>query len=162
RRLDPRVEDERFQSALHDLVGRGILRPLGDVSEQSTTYVFVHTLARDVAYAGIPKAERARRHALVALAAGHHHAWAAGEIGAIQVLVSALAAASDAGVDRVTGEALRQLGLIDYLIGRLSSAETRFREALALADRVGDRRGAGWALQHLAWSATTRGDYGLA
>jgi tetratricopeptide (TPR) repeat protein len=27
---------------------------------------------------------------------------------------------------------------------------------------VGDRRGAGWALQHLAWSATTRGDYELA
>ncbi|MDQ1695843.1 MAG: hypothetical protein QOJ03_1196, partial [Frankiaceae bacterium] len=33
---------------------------------------------------------------------------------------------------------------------------------LALAERVGDRRGAGWALQHLAWSATTRGDYPLA
>src|SRR5439155_16028471 len=41
----------------------------------------------------------------------------------------------------------------------LGAAETRFREALALAERVGDRRGAGWALQHLAWSATTRGDY---
>ena len=29
-------------------------------------------------------------------------------------------------------------------------------------ERVGDLRGAGWALQHLAWSATTRGDYALA
>jgi tetratricopeptide (TPR) repeat protein len=70
-----------------------------------------------------------------------------------------LAAASDAGVDRVAGEALRQLGMIDYRTGRLSSAESRFADALALAERVGDRKGAGWALHHLAWSATTRGDY---
>src|SRR5205085_7867390 len=77
-------------------------------------------------------------------------------------LVSALAAASDAGVDRVTAEALRQLGMIDYRNGRLTAAEGRYREALALAQRVGDRRGSGWALQHLAWSATTRGDYALA
>jgi tetratricopeptide (TPR) repeat protein len=52
--------------------------------------------------------------------------------------------------------------MIDYRTGRLTSAEGRFTEALALAQRVGDRRGAGWALQHLAWSATTRGDYALA
>jgi tetratricopeptide (TPR) repeat protein len=82
--------------------------------------------------------------------------------GATRSLVSALAAASEAGVDRVTAEALRQLGMVDYRNGRLAAAEGRFREALALAQRVGDRRGAGWALQHLAWSATTRGDYALA
>lgn len=76
--------------------------------------------------------------------------------------VSAVAAASDAGLDRVTGEAIRQLGLLDYLTGRLRSAESRFRQALDLARRVGDQRGAGWALQHLAWSATTRADYALA
>src|SRR5213078_4132858 len=67
-----------------------------------------------------------------------------------------------AGSDRVAGEALRQLGIIDFRTGRLSAAEVRFADALALAERVGDRRGAGWALQHLAWSATTRGDYALA
>jgi tetratricopeptide (TPR) repeat protein len=76
--------------------------------------------------------------------------------------VSALATASDAGVDRVAGEALRQLGMIDYRTGRLAAAEVRFTDALTIAERVGDRRGAGWALQHLAWSATTRGDYSLA
>jgi class 3 adenylate cyclase/tetratricopeptide (TPR) repeat protein len=81
---------------------------------------------------------------------------------AVQVLVSALATASDAGFDRVTGEALRQLGMVDYRSGRLAAAEDRFGQALALAQRVGDRRGAGWALQHLAWTATTRGDYALA
>jgi class 3 adenylate cyclase/tetratricopeptide (TPR) repeat protein len=76
--------------------------------------------------------------------------------------VQALAAASSAGIDRLSGEALRQLGLLDYFEGRLRSAEERFRQAHALAVQVGDARGAGWALQHLAWSATTRGDYDLA
>ncbi|HET7529610.1 MAG TPA: adenylate/guanylate cyclase domain-containing protein [Mycobacteriales bacterium] len=289
RALEPRLDDVSFLRALEDLVGRGILRPLGEVSEQATSYVFAHALARDVAYAGIPKAERARRHAHVATWAATDLRWPAGEVdalvaaqaeealalaaemqlpardaawaarpagvvaltrlgeralarddapraerllsraldlagdeapvelidgirtgraaarvllhrldeaeadlaepqrsadlrrrsaalvvlgdlrrrrgdtkGAIPVLVTALAAASDAGLDRVAGEALRQLGLIDYLIGRLGAAETRFRDALAVAERVGDSRGAGWALQHLAWSATTRGDYPLA
>jgi tetratricopeptide (TPR) repeat protein len=81
------------------------------------------------------------------------------ETHAVEALVSALAAASESGHDRVTGEALRQLGLIDYLGGRLNAAQERFGQALSLAERVGDRRGAGWALQHLAWTATTRGDY---
>ena len=79
-----------------------------------------------------------------------------------QAFVSALAAAGSAGVDRLTGEALRQLGLLDYFDGRLRDAEERFRQAHQLAEQVGDARGAGWALQHLAWSATTRGDYALA
>ena len=82
--------------------------------------------------------------------------------GARQAFVSTLAAASSAGIDQLAGEALRQLGLLDYFDGRLQAAEARFAEARVLADRVGDRRGAGWALQHLAWSATSRGDYRLA
>ena len=77
-------------------------------------------------------------------------------------LVSALAVASEAGADRLTAEALRELGLIDHFDGRLRDAQERFRQAHALALHVGDLRGAGWALQHLAWSATTRGDYDLA
>jgi class 3 adenylate cyclase/tetratricopeptide (TPR) repeat protein len=82
--------------------------------------------------------------------------------GATAAFVSALAAASTAGLDRISGEALRQLGLIDYFDGRLRAAEERFRSAHRLAVQVGDQRGAGWALQHLAWSATTRGDYASA
>ncbi|HVU75097.1 MAG TPA: AAA family ATPase [Mycobacteriales bacterium] len=78
---------------------------------------------------------------------------------ATQAWVAALAAAGEAGLDAVAGEVMRNLGLQDYLGGRLHSADERFREALALARRVGDARGAGWALQHLAWAATTRGDY---
>ena len=72
---------------------------------------------------------------------------------------SGLAAAPD---DRQTGEGLRQLGLAECFEGRLVGAEGRFEQAQELAVRVGDQRGAGWALQHLAWSATTRGDYELA
>ncbi len=82
--------------------------------------------------------------------------------GARAAFGSALAVAGSAGVDRLAGEALRQLGLLDYFDGHLRAAEQRFRDAHALAVRGEDPRGAGWALQHLAWSATTRGDYDLA
>jgi class 3 adenylate cyclase/tetratricopeptide (TPR) repeat protein len=82
--------------------------------------------------------------------------------GARTAFVGALAAASDRGDERLVGEALRDLGLLDYFEGRLQSAEEHFEEARALAQRVGDVRGVGWALQHLAWSATTRGDYARA
>jgi class 3 adenylate cyclase/tetratricopeptide (TPR) repeat protein len=82
--------------------------------------------------------------------------------GARKAFVSALASAAASGVERLSGEALRQLGLLDYFDGRLGDAEERFEEAHALATQVGDERGAGWALQHLAWSATTRGDYSRA
>ena len=79
-----------------------------------------------------------------------------------EAFVQALDAAGTAGIDRLAGEALRQLGLLDYFDGRLRDAEERFRDAHRLAVQVDDPRGAGWALQHLAWSATTRGDYALA
>ena len=39
----------------------------------------------------------------------------------------------------------------DYLAGRMAAAEVRFAESRDLAERVNDLRGAGWALQHLAW-----------
>ena len=280
RALEPSAGDAAVAAGLTELLDRGIVRPA------DASFVFAHTLARDVAYAGIPKAERARRHSQLArwatesmhgptgevdvLVATHAEqaaelagemqlppddpAWAArgpgfdalvrlgqaalarddntradavfsralslagdpiddtdaligraaarvalhrlddaetdlagprrstdlrrraaahvvlgdllrrrGDIPeAVKALVSALAAASEAGFDRVTGEALRQLGMVDYRSGRLAAAEERFREALVLARRVGDQRGAGWALQHLAWTATTRGDYPLA
>ena len=281
------LDETAVQSAVDQLIARGIVRPAD--GDTTSSYTFAHTLAQDVTYAGIAKAERARRHAQLArwaveqlrLSAAEvdavvatqveqavrlatemrlpddDPAWTAREAGvgalvrlgqaalarddnrradsvftravqlagdvttgatvldarvgraaarvalhrlpdaeadlelpqrsndqrrrasalvvlgdirrrrgdlngATQALVSALAAASEAGVDRVTSEALRQLGMIDYRSGKLTAAEGRFREALALAQRVGDRRGAGWALQHLAWSATTRGDYALA
>ena len=289
RALEPVAGADAVPTGLEELLARGMIRPVDERGDGATTYVFAHTLARDVAYTGIPKGDRARRHARVALWAPTGLSWSNGEVDALiasqaeravalatemrlppddpawsaqgpaftalrrlgeaalarddnaraerlfgralaiappdasrsetddalvgraaalvaqhrlteaeddlvqpqssadlrrraaalvvvgdirrrrgdddaatRALVSALAAASDSGFDRVTGESLRQLGLIDYRCGRLTAAEGRFREALALAERVGDRRGSGWALQHLAWSATTRGDYSLA
>jgi class 3 adenylate cyclase/tetratricopeptide (TPR) repeat protein len=82
--------------------------------------------------------------------------------GAREAFVGALAAASERGEDRHAAEALRSLGLLDYFEGRLRDAEVHVEQARVLAEQVGDRRGVGWALQHLAWSATTRGDYALA
>jgi class 3 adenylate cyclase/predicted ATPase len=288
RALEPSADEDALLASLRELIARGIIRRSDD-SDDARTYLFAHALARDVAYAGIPKAERARRHARVAKWARTDLTWSVGEVdaliaaqaeraialatemrldesdsawtaraaglaalqrmgisalgrddnvraerllgraqslvtadtpadtradlligraaalvglhrlddaaaaveeplkstdssrraaayvvlgdvqrrrgdtnGAAQSLVTALATASDAGIDRVAGEALRQLGMIDFRLGRLTAAENRFGDALALAERVNDRRGAGWALQHLAWSATTRGDYAKA
>ncbi len=286
--IDPRPVGE-VQAALETLVARGILASTGEDSASGPQFAFIHALARDVVYAAIPKAERARQHAAVAewaeadlpgsradvdsfvaaqaeravalavemrLAPGDF-AWRARALGfaalcrlgqvalsrddderaevalnralelvdggvgesarlfaltaradartamrrfdeaehdlaeplrsadlgiragalvvlgeirrlrgeeepARQALVQALAMASDAGVDRITGEALRQLGMLDYFAGRLRQAEQRMRQALELSERVGDEHGVGWALQHLAWSATTRGDWDVA
>ncbi|MDQ1697777.1 MAG: hypothetical protein QOJ03_3130, partial [Frankiaceae bacterium] len=251
--LEPQLSAEELTASLRELTARGIVRPASPDGDEATTYVFAHTLARDVAYSGISKAERARRHARVAMWAGRDLSWSAGEVdaliagqaeqavalatemrlppddpawmarsvgfgalgrlgeaalarddnvraerlfqraldlatestpadqladvrtghaaalvglhrldeaeadlteprrsddlrrraaalvvlgdirrrrgdinGAAQALVSALAAASDSGVDRVAGEALRQLGMIDYRTGRLRAAEGRF------------------------------------
>lgn len=49
--------------ALAHLETRHILMP---ADPDASSYDFVHTLARDVAYAGLPKGERARRHAAAA------------------------------------------------------------------------------------------------
>jgi class 3 adenylate cyclase/tetratricopeptide (TPR) repeat protein len=291
RSLEPAMGDgdDPVIAALEELVARGIVQPIADGAEGAPQYTFTHGLARDVAYAGIPKAERARRHATVARwaidgstrAVGETDAfvasqaeqavllatemrlppkdpaWTVRDIGfgalerlgqatlarddnlraealfgralaladghlddaatapvlvgraaarvslhrldeaesdlerplalrdqrmraaalvvlgdvlrrrgeegpAVEALVRALATASEAGYDRVAGEALRQLGMIEFLGGRFAAAEQHFEQALSLAERVGDRRGAGWALQHLAWSATTRGAYEIA
>lgn len=75
---------------------------------------------------------------------------------------SVLALAHEHGFDEQYGEALRRLGLLDYLMGRFRRAEEHFAEALSLAERIGDERGRGWALQNITWSATTRGDFGTA
>ncbi|HWL36904.1 MAG TPA: adenylate/guanylate cyclase domain-containing protein [Frankiaceae bacterium] len=249
---------------LTELTERDIVRPTGEGS-----YVFRHTLTREVAYAGIPKAARARRHALVARWAGEglpaqqdevdayvaQHAeravalaaemgldaddvaWSARDLGhaalcrlgqaalardqnygAIALLERAVAlgqpddatrralaqaytathrleeaeallagdetpeallvlgdvrrkkgdeagavslfeSVASSGDDRLAGEATRLIGLIDYYGGRLAAAEERFADALERAERARDERGIGWALQHLAWNATTRGDY---
>jgi len=80
--LEPTSSDEAIASAIRELIARGIIRR-GDESDDARTYVFAHALARDVAYAGIPKADRARRHARLALWARTDLTWSVGEVDAL-------------------------------------------------------------------------------
>ncbi len=73
--------------------------------------------------------------------------------------LEALAAAEAAGIAAIRGEALRRLGMADYLSGRLAQAGARLTSAYQLALASGDRRSQAWSLQNLAWVTTTRGDF---
>jgi hypothetical protein len=81
--LDASSTLEDIAASLRELTARGIVRPADDDESITRTYLFAHALARDVAYAGISKAERARRHARVALWARTDLAWASGETDAL-------------------------------------------------------------------------------
>ncbi|MDT4987463.1 MAG: hypothetical protein QOI74_1557, partial [Micromonosporaceae bacterium] len=71
----------------------------------------------------------------------------------------ALAAATAADRPGERAEALRRLGMADYLSGHLAEAGTRFVLANQIAVGTGDRRSQAWSLQNLAWVTTTRGDF---
>ena len=68
--------------------------------------------------------------------------------------------ATEAELPAERAEAMRRLGMADFLAGRLSRGEQpvrrrRTRSTLA----AGDRHGQAWSLQNLAWVTTTRGDF---
>jgi class 3 adenylate cyclase/tetratricopeptide (TPR) repeat protein len=75
---------------------------------------------------------------------------------------TAVDVATDAELPRHTAEALRRLGMLDYLTGHVLRAEERFGAAYTTARETGDRPGQGWALQHLAWAATSHADFAAA
>ena len=58
-------DPEVVRAAVDELVDRRLLET-GDAAEEDAPLRFGHTLVRDVAYAGLAKAERARRHAAAA------------------------------------------------------------------------------------------------
>jgi len=68
-----------------------------------------------------------------------------------------VATAVDAPAERA--EAMRRLGMADFLNGRLADAGSRFTAAYQVAVGAGDRRSQAWSLQNLAWVTTTRGDF---
>jgi class 3 adenylate cyclase/tetratricopeptide (TPR) repeat protein len=68
-----------------------------------------------------------------------------------------VATAVDAPAERA--EAMRRLGMADFLNGRLADAGSRFTAAFQVALAAGDRRSQAWSLQNLAWVTTTRGDF---
>ncbi len=72
--------------------------------------------------------------------------------------LDALAASESAALRGAQAEALRRLGMADYLGGRLAQAGTRTTDAYEIAVAAGDSRSQAWSLQNLAWVTTTRGD----
>ena len=76
-----------------------------------------------------------------------------------QTLSDALDAATEARLTYERGDAMRRLGMADFLEGRLAEAGGRFAESFQIAVSAGDRRAQAWSLQHLAWVTTTRGDF---
>jgi class 3 adenylate cyclase/tetratricopeptide (TPR) repeat protein len=83
---------------VEDLVRRDIVRPRGS----SEAHTFVHTLTREVAYASVPKADRARLHAAAAT-------WAAGGMPGTPAEVDAAVAGHAERAVRL----VREMGLTD-------------------------------------------------
>ncbi|GAB1643524.1 adenylate/guanylate cyclase domain-containing protein [Krasilnikovia sp. MM14-A1259] len=71
----------------------------------------------------------------------------------------ALDVATEAQLAPERANAMRRLGMADFLAGRLSQASSRFAAAYQVTLAAGDRHGQAWALQNLAWVTTTRGDF---
>jgi tetratricopeptide (TPR) repeat protein len=93
------------------------------------------------------------------IVAGRAHGMLGDQQRAVQVWEEALAVASDADLPAERTDAMRRIGMADYLGGRLAEASTRFADAFEIAVAVGDRRSQAWSLQNLAWVTTARGDF---
>jgi class 3 adenylate cyclase len=78
---------------------------------------------------------------------------------AIAAWQEALEVATEAELLPERANAMRRLGMADFLAGRLSRASSRFAAAYQVTLAAGDRHGQAWALQNLAWVTTTRGDF---
>jgi class 3 adenylate cyclase/tetratricopeptide (TPR) repeat protein len=78
---------------------------------------------------------------------------------AVAAWQEALEVATDSGLAPERANAMRRLGMADFLGGKLSQASSRFAAAYQVTLTAGDRHGQAWALQNLAWVTTTRGDF---
>jgi class 3 adenylate cyclase/tetratricopeptide (TPR) repeat protein len=78
---------------------------------------------------------------------------------AVAAWQEALEVATEADLLPERANAMRRLGMADFLAGKLSQASSRFAAAYQVTLTAGDRHGQAWALQNLAWVTTTRGDF---
>ncbi|WP_250031552.1 adenylate/guanylate cyclase domain-containing protein [Paractinoplanes maris] len=109
-------------------------------------------IAKNAADEPVNKAE-----ALLVVGRAHE---ALGDIGrAVAAWQEALEVATEAELLPERANAMRRLGMADFLAGRLSQASSRFAAAYQVTLAAGDRHGQAWALQNLAWVTTTRGDF---
>ncbi|GIF07734.1 adenylate/guanylate cyclase domain-containing protein [Actinoplanes siamensis] len=98
-----------------------------------------------------------RAEALIVVGRAHE---ALGDNGrAVAAWQEALEVATEAQLLPERANAMRRLGMADFLNGRLSQASSRFAAAYQVTLAAGDRHGQAWALQNLAWVTTTRGDF---
>ncbi|GIE87431.1 adenylate/guanylate cyclase domain-containing protein [Actinoplanes regularis] len=98
-----------------------------------------------------------RAEAMILLGRAHE---ALGDGGrAVAAWQEALEVATEAQLLPERANAMRRLGMADFLNGRLSQASSRFAAAYQVTLAAGDRHGQAWALQNLAWVTTTRGDF---
>ncbi|GID31435.1 adenylate/guanylate cyclase domain-containing protein [Paractinoplanes brasiliensis] len=98
-----------------------------------------------------------RAEALLVVGRAHE---ALGDSGrAVAAWQEALEVATEAELLPERANAMRRLGMADFLAGRLSQASSRFAAAYQVTLAAGDRHGQAWALQNLAWVTTTRGDF---
>ncbi|MET0414443.1 MAG: AAA family ATPase, partial [Actinoplanes sp.] len=98
-----------------------------------------------------------RAEALLVVGRAHE---ALGDIArAVTAWQEALEVATEAELLPERANAMRRLGMADFLAGRLSQASSRFAAAYQVTLAAGDRHGQAWALQNLAWVTTTRGDF---
>jgi class 3 adenylate cyclase/tetratricopeptide (TPR) repeat protein len=98
-----------------------------------------------------------RAEALLVVGRAHEALGDAGR--AVAAWQEALEVATDAGLAPERANAMRRLGMADFLGGKLSQASSRFAAAYQVTLTAGDRHGQAWALQNLAWVTTTRGDF---
>ncbi|BCY15353.1 adenylate/guanylate cyclase domain-containing protein [Actinoplanes sp. L3-i22] len=98
-----------------------------------------------------------RAEAMIVVGRAHE---ALGDSGrAVAAWQEALEVATEAQLLPERANAMRRLGMADFLNGRLSQASSRFAAAYQVTLAAGDRHGQAWALQNLAWVTTTRGDF---
>ncbi|WP_212825701.1 adenylate/guanylate cyclase domain-containing protein [Polymorphospora rubra] len=93
------------------------------------------------------------------LIAGRAYATLGEHARAVPTWQEALQVATDANLPTERAQAMRRLGMADFLAGRLSRASSRFAAAYQVNVAAGDRLGQAWSLQNLAWVTTTRGDF---
>ncbi len=93
------------------------------------------------------------------LVVGRAHEALGDQPGAVAAWQQALNVATESSLMPERANAMRRLGMADFLSGRLSQASSRFAAAYQVTLAAGDRHGQAWALQNLAWVTTTRGDF---
>ena len=116
--------------------------------------------AREMAekvYANAGEDREARARAL--LIAGRAHRTLGDTGRAVRAWQEVLSLAGESDLAGPRTEALRLLGMADFVAGRLDKAAERFAEAHEIAESVGDRRSQAWSLHNLAWVTTARGDF---